>query len=71
MQISKSVEYKNIHIRIFFRVEVSHNYVNLCTRTLKVFYLFANQTFCWLIKLNHVVLSRVVYQFVFLALRLF
>ena len=24
MQISKSVEYKNIHIRISFRVEVTH-----------------------------------------------
>ena len=38
-----------------------------------MFYLFANQTtvakhFCWLIKLNRVVLSRVVYQFVFLTI---
>ena len=50
--------------------------INLCARAL-VFYLFANQTtvanetLWWLIKLHRVVLSRVVYQFVFLTIQLF
>ena len=33
MQISKSVEYKNIHIRISFHVEVSH--MSICVHELR------------------------------------
>ena len=73
MQMSKSVEYKNIHIHISFRVKCL---MSICVHELRcsIFLRTKQQwlnTLCQLIKLNCVVLSRVVYQFVFLTIQLF
>ena len=69
--MSKSVEYKNIHSHISFRVKCL---MSICVHELSVLSFCepnnSGETFCWLIKLNCVVLSRVIYQFVFLTVQL-